>query len=94
MYKIILITLLAFLLNIPFGYLRSHTKKYSLKWFLYIHVPVPLVILTRLLMHADYNYIPFFVLSSIAGQFLGGRIELSNRCSNQSIKTGDKGSEG
>lgn len=90
MYKILLISLFAFILNVPFGYLRSHTKKYSFKWFLFIHVPVPFVILTRLLIHADYNYIPFFVLSSIVGQFLGGKIESSNRCS---IKSGDKRTE-
>ncbi len=74
MITIVIVILLAFLINLPFGYMRKRSKKYSLKWFLAIHIPVPLIIITRFLLHVEYNYIPFFILSSILGQILGGRI--------------------
>ena len=74
MYEVILITVLTFALNLPFGYFRSRSRKYSLKWFLYIHVPVPLVIIARLVSQTDYKFIPIFVIAAVVGQLCGGRI--------------------
>ena len=74
MYAVILITVLTFALNLPFGYFRSRSRKYSLKWFLYIHVPVPLVIIARLVSQTDYKFIPIFVIAAVVGQLCGGRI--------------------
>jgi hypothetical protein len=73
-----LITLVSFVLNIPFGYMRSRAEKYSLKWFLYIHIPVPMVILARVTLHADYRFIPLFILAAVAGQFCGGRLAFNS----------------
>jgi hypothetical protein len=74
---VILIALLAFLINIPFGYLRNKTQKFSARWFLYVHLSIPLIIAARLLSHTDYRYIPIFILAAVAGQILGGRIEVN-----------------
>lgn len=74
MTTVIAIIFFAFLLNLPFGYIRSRSKKYSLKWFLSIHMPVPLIVIVRLLFHVDYRYIPLFILASVSGQILGGRL--------------------
>jgi hypothetical protein len=74
---VILIALLAFIINIPFGYLRNKTQKFSVRWFLYVHLSIPLIIAARLLSHTDYRYIPIFILAAVAGQILGGRIEVN-----------------
>ena len=74
---VILIALLAFIINIPFGYLRNKTRKFSARWFLYVHLSIPLIIAARLLSHTDYRYIPIFILAAVAGQILGGRIEVN-----------------
>lgn len=66
---------LTLLINLPFGYFRKRTKKFSFKWFLYIHLPIPLIFLARVLSHLDYRYIPLFVLAAIMGQLWGGKIE-------------------
>jgi len=66
--------ILAFLINLPFGFLRSRSKKYSFKWFVYIHFPVFLVIIARISSHTDYRFIPLLILSAVAGQLLGGKI--------------------
>ncbi len=74
--KIIADTLLIFLINLPFGYLRGKQKKLSFKWFLYIHLPVPLVVLVRILSHigfALYTY-PLFVGAFFMGQLLGKKL--------------------
>ena len=68
---IILITLIGFILNLPFGYLRSKSKRYSLAWFSYIHLPIIFVIFLRLVTHTSYIYIPLFFISSIMGQLMG-----------------------
>lgn len=72
MTAIIILTLLAFIINLPFGYLRRKSKKYSLRWFLCIHIPVPIIILVRLLFHIDYRFIPLFIFAAVSGQYLGG----------------------
>ncbi|MBF0327819.1 MAG: hypothetical protein HQL10_01525 [Nitrospirae bacterium] len=78
MFSVLEITLLAFVLNIPFGYIRNHSKKFSLLWWLCVHIPVPLVIIIRLTLEVDYRLIPIFILISIAGQFIGGKIEFGS----------------
>jgi glycerol uptake facilitator-like aquaporin len=77
MVTVILIALLAFIINIPFGYLRNKARKFSARWFLYVHLSIPLIIAARLLSHTDYRYIPIFILAAVAGQILGGRIEVN-----------------
>ncbi|HHN66277.1 MAG TPA: hypothetical protein ENK09_13050 [Nitrospirae bacterium] len=64
------------MLNLPFGLLRSKCRKYSFKWFLYIHLPIPVVFLARVTSHLDYHYIPLFLIAAILGQLIGGRINI------------------
>jgi hypothetical protein len=63
------------LVNIPFGCARSRAKRYSLRWFLYIHLPIPLIFIARTLSHIEFTYIPVLVLAAIIGQILGGKLE-------------------
>ncbi len=67
---------MTFMINLPFGFLRGKVRKYSFKWFLYIHLPIPFIFLARTSSHLDYRYIPLFVVAAIFGQLLGGRIDL------------------
>lgn len=59
----------AFLINIPLGYIREKSKKYSLKWFVMIHLSIPLMIAARLLMHVEFKYVPFIIIGAVCGQF-------------------------
>jgi hypothetical protein len=77
MSEVVLLVLFSFVINLPFGYLRRRSRKYSFKWFAYIHVPVVFIVIARLLSHADYPFIPLFVAAAVAGQYLGGRIGCS-----------------
>jgi hypothetical protein len=73
----VILSLFAFtlLLNLPFGYVRAKTKKYSLRWFLYIHVPIPLILVARTISHIEMKYIPIFAFAALTGQILGGKLE-------------------
>jgi hypothetical protein len=64
------------LLNLPFGYWRSHAQKLSVQWFLAIHLPVPLIIAIRLLSGVGWHTVtfPLFAGSFFVGQFIGGRL--------------------
>jgi len=73
---VILITLLAFAMNIPLGSLRSRTRKFSVGWFLYVHMSIPFIIVARVLSHTDFRFIPLFFPAAVAGQYLGGRMDL------------------
>lgn len=71
--KLALVTLAVLVINIPFGAWRGSVKKFSLKWFLAIHIPVPLIILLRIygeIGFAFYTYI-FLVAAFFGGQKLG-----------------------
>jgi len=76
MIAVILIMLLAFAINIPLGSLRTRTRKFSARWFLYVHISIPVIIIARVLSHTDFRFIPLFILAAVAGQYLGGRMEL------------------
>ncbi len=71
---LLIVLLLTVVINLPFGYVRKKTKKFSFKWFAYIHIPIPLIFLTRVLSHLDFRYIPFFVVAAVIGQFWGSRL--------------------
>lgn len=66
---------LAVLINLPFGFLRSRVKKFSLKWMIYVHLPVPLIILARVFSQIEFHYVPLFLIGGIIGQLCGGKIK-------------------
>ena len=65
------IALIVFVFNIPFGYWRANTKKFSLQWVLAIHLPVPVIIALRLYSGFGFEFITYPVL---VGAFFGGQI--------------------
>ena len=72
------VALLVFLLNLPFGYWRASSKKFSRPWFLAVHLPVPLVIALRIYSGLGWKPISFPVLvgAFFLGQFVGGKVRL------------------
>ena len=70
------VALLVFLLNLPFGYWRASTKRFSRQWMLAVHLPVPLVIALRIFSGLGFQLISFPVLvgAFFLGQFVGGRL--------------------
>lgn len=70
------VALAVLVLNIPFGFWRHGTRRFTLPWFLAVHLPVPVVITLRVLSSLGWRFTTFPVLiaSFFFGQFLGGKL--------------------
>jgi hypothetical protein len=62
-------------LNLPFGFWRAGVRKFSLRWFLAVHAPVPMIVGLRLAAGLGWRLSTFPVLvgAFFGGQMLGGR---------------------
>ena len=65
-----------FLINVPFGYWRSRERVRSRRWFLAVHLPVPLVIALRVLSGLGFQLASFPLIAGafFLGQYVGGRL--------------------
>jgi hypothetical protein len=72
----ILVAVAVFLVNLPFGYWREGTRKFSLLWFVCIHAPIPAVIGLRIVSNLGFSLHSYPILLSayFLGQFTGSRI--------------------
>ena len=68
------LTLVAFVVSVPCGYIRQNYKKYSFMWFLLIHIPIPFIVLLRIKAGLGWQVIPLTLGGSVAGQIVGGII--------------------
>ena len=75
--KIALVLLFTFLINLPFGWLRRNEKKFTFKWWLYIHLPIPLTIVFRIWLQINPWFIPLIIAVAFAGQAIGARLKLN-----------------
>ena len=86
MQNLLIVTLIVFIINLPFGYWRGGLKKLSLWWFVAIHAPIPLVIGLRHLFEigfAPYTYafiLPSFIISQwLADRYRRGKLKVIYR---------------
>lgn len=66
--------LASFALNVPLGYWRASVPKFSLRWFLAVHLSIPVVLVLRLAAGLGPIYITETLASAVLGQLLGGRL--------------------
>ncbi|RUM42159.1 MAG: hypothetical protein DSY34_02435 [Desulfurobacterium sp.] len=74
MESLIFATVITFLMNTPFGWLREGAKKFSLPWFLYVHFPIPFIIALRLRLGIPWKFAPLLILIAVLGQYVGARL--------------------
>lgn len=70
--KLAILTLLVLIFNIPFGFWRAQVKKFSVQWFLAIHIPVPFIIFLR--YYFDIGFAFYTYLLFVGAFFIGQRI--------------------
>lgn len=66
------LVLIAFIISIPCGYIRQNYAKYSVMWFVLIHIPIPFIVLLRVKAGISWHIIPLTLGASVAGQIAGG----------------------
>ncbi|MDM8553205.1 hypothetical protein QUF75_00525 [Desulfococcaceae bacterium HSG7] len=67
------IILIAFLINIPMGILVARSKKTALK-LLYIHLPVPVLMVLRKTWQLEKPFIAVIILFAIMGLLAGKQV--------------------
>jgi hypothetical protein len=60
--------------NLPLGYLRETSRRFSLHWFVLIHLSIPFIIALRSLFGFGWQVIPLTLVCAVAGQIIGSRI--------------------
>jgi len=70
--KILLVSLLCLILNVPLGIWRERCRKFSWQWFLAIHASIPLIIALRIGLRLHWVAIPINIAAAVLGQFVGG----------------------
>ena len=64
-----------FIITLPFGAWRAKCRKFTVRWWLAIHLVIPFIFVMRRLGGFSYWYIPLFLASTVLGQVAGGRIK-------------------
>lgn len=77
---LLLTTLLivTFAITLPFGAWRAKCRKFTIQWWLAIHLVIPFIFLMRRWGGFSYWYIPLFLFATVLGQIVGGRIKTGN----------------
>ncbi len=83
--RLILLILLTFLLNLPFGYWRGSCRKFSWQWFVAIHLPVILLYFIRKYLHVERNWITLLllILMFFTGQRIGAFLHKKKTINNE-----------
>ena len=77
--KIILVSLVCLLVNIPLGRMRERATRFFPEKFLWIHASIPFIIALRLWLKLHPIAIPVNIAAAILGQLLGGLLEKKKR---------------
>ena len=71
--KILAVSIICLLVNIPMGRRRERCKKFSWQWIFWIHASIPLIIALRIGLNLHPIAIPINIAAAIAGQIIGSR---------------------
>ena len=74
-FKILLVSVLSLLVNIPMGRMRERCRKFSWQWILWVHASIPLIIALRIGLHLHPIAIPINIACAVLGQMIGGAPE-------------------
>jgi len=79
--KILVISIICLLVNIPMGRMRERARKFSWQWILWIRASIPLIIALRICLKLHPIAIPINIAAAIAGQMIGGAPEKRRKSS-------------
>ncbi|PLX87967.1 MAG: hypothetical protein C0618_05360 [Desulfuromonas sp.] len=72
--QLALLLAFAFTVNLPLGYMRETSRKFSLRWFVLIHISIPFIVMLRITQDFSWQIIPLTLGCAVAGQIFGGKI--------------------
>ncbi|NIQ94400.1 MAG: hypothetical protein GWN87_09435 [Desulfuromonadales bacterium] len=71
-FNLVILLLSSFGLNVPLGYLRESQRKFSVRWFVYIHLSIPIIIAVRVTFGFGWGIVPLTLGFAVLGQLVGG----------------------
>ena len=73
---LMIVAVLVLCLNLPCGYVRAGTKRFTLYWFLAVHAPIPIIVTLRFLSGLGWHLatFPVLVAAYFSGQLWGGKL--------------------
>ena len=77
--KIVFVSAICLLVNIPMGRMRERCRKFSWQWMLWVHASIPLIVFLRIWLKLQLIAIPINIASAVAGQLIGGAPEKKKR---------------
>ena len=78
-FKILAVSLLCLVVNIPLGRLRERSRKFSWQWILWVHASIPLIIALRIGLQLHPVAIPINIAAAVLGQVIGAAPEKRKR---------------
>lgn len=72
--QLVILLAFAFCVNLPLGYMRETSRKFSLRWFVLIHLSIPFIIALRVIQGFSWYYLPLTLSCAVAGQIVGGQL--------------------
>jgi hypothetical protein len=72
--QLTILLIFSFAVNLPLGYIRETSRKFSLRWFVLIHISIPFIIALRVLQGFSWHLVPLTIGCAIAGQLIGGQL--------------------
>lgn len=77
--KVLLVSVVCLLVNIPLGMMRERSRKFSFPWILWVHASIPLIVFLRISLKLPLIAIPINIAAAVLGQLLGGAPEKKKR---------------
>jgi len=79
--KILLVSLLCLLVNIPMGMMRERARRFFPDKFFWIHALIPLIIVLRIWLDLRPVLLAIFIniAAAVIGQLIGGLLEKKKR---------------
>lgn len=71
--QFIFVLVFVFFITIPFGYVREKSTRFSARWFIMIHAPIPFIFAFRVCLDIALTFerLPFLVAIYLLGQYVG-----------------------
>ncbi len=86
-YSYIFVSVISFVTNIPLGYYRKNTRKFSFMWFFLIHASIPLIIYLRIALDAENWIIPVNIFLAVVAQLWGQSLNKKPKTEEKKDKT-------
>jgi hypothetical protein len=77
--KVLAVSVVCLLVNIPMGRMRERARRFSLAWIFWIHASIPLIIALRVWLQLPWFAIPINIAAAILGQAIGAAPEKKRR---------------